>query len=97
MSMSTEEALSVVTHAMYAGNSGVEALASLGYAIHPIAIDEGAVEKAAKVSWEVNHPNPPGWSPWESRDIGPSSIERRWELSKARAAISTYLEAVRSK
>lgn len=64
-------------------------LHSLGYALHPIAIDEGAVEKAAKAVGVVG-------AKWYGRELFLDRIRIR-DDEIARAAISTYLEAVRAK
>jgi len=91
MSMSAEEALDVAMKECETAEWGelwagyvIERLASLGYALHPIAIDEGAVEKAAKAAEDCR------------RDLIERPLARIWR-EIARAAISTYLEAVRTK
>jgi hypothetical protein len=69
-----------------------------GYSIHPIAIDEGAVEKAAREICREEHLLRFGAHPFRAGELK-SKVEIYWRehIPAARTAISTYLEAVRAK
>lgn len=49
---------------------------------------EERIEKAARAIWELNHPNPPGWSAWgDDSGFGPDESERKLIRQYTRAAL----------